>query len=245
MKLFVKPRKAATVALLRDSSTCSGFEVLLMKRHLNDRFLPGYHVFPGGAVDERDVPRNIDYDAHINGMKFSTTEDKINYLTHVICVIRETFEESGILLAEAGNGYIAMNKPEIHDRFSSYRKMVFKGELEMTDMMSREKLEPAFRNIHYLTRWITPPFSPIRYDTRFFIAISPRENEQKTCHDGDELITSEWLNPGKALEMYKRGSLKLVAPTVNTLEFLAGFGTSGEIVNHLVSEKVSSPARSF
>lgn len=243
MKLFVKPRKAATVALLRDSSTDDKIEVLLMKRHPDDRFLPGYHVFPGGAVDERDTLLNMNYEEHLNGMKFISGKDKLNYFTHLMCSIRETFEEAGILLAESNGAYVSTDEYAVHERFTSYRKEVFRGELEMTDLLSREKLEPSFRNIHYLTRWVTPPYSPIRYDTRFFVALAP--DAQKTCHDGDELVTSEWLNPGKALEIYKKGGMKLVAPTVSTLKFLAGFRSSTEVVDHLISEKVISPARSF
>jgi 8-oxo-dGTP pyrophosphatase MutT (NUDIX family) len=243
MKLFVKPRRAATVALIRNSIKETGIEVLLMKRHMNDRFLPGYHVFPGGGVDESDTPQKPVSDEHLNGMKFFSDEDKMNYFTHVICAIRETFEESGILLADAGDGYFSMNNPETHDRFDSYRKMIFKGELDMIELIKRENLVPSFKNIHYLTRWITPPYSPIRYDTRFFVALSP--DEQNTCHDGDELVTAEWLNPVRALSMYKKGEMKLVTPTVSTLEFLSGFETAVEVIDHLVAEKVSSPARSF
>lgn len=243
MKLFTKPRKAATVALIRNSSADKGIEVLLMKRHLRDRFLPGYHVFPGGGVDERDTPQYAIPDEHLNGMKFPSSEDKVNYFTHVICGIRETFEESGILLAETGDGYINMDDPAIHERFASYRKKIFKGELDMTEMMEQEKVAPSYKNIHYLTRWITPPYSPIRYDTRFFVALAPEA--QTTCHDGDELVTAEWLGPVKALDLYKKGGMKLVTPTVSTLEFLSGFRAAGDIVDHLVSEKVISPARSF
>lgn len=243
MKLFVKPRKAATVALIRNTVNETGIEVLLMKRHTNDRFLPGYHVFPGGGVDERDTPQNNVPDEYLNGMKFHSDEDRVNYFTHLICAIRETFEEAGILLADTGNSYFSMNDPETHERFDSYRRMIFKGELDMIELINRENLVPSYRNIHYLTRWITPPYSPIRYDTRFFVALAP--DAQNTCHDGDELITAEWLTPAKTLLMYKKGEMKLVTPTVSTLEFLSGFETPVKVIDHLVAEKVSSPARSF
>ena len=53
--MFGKPRKAATVAVLKNNpSKTDGFEVLLLKRHKQDRFLPSYYVFPGGAIDEQD-----------------------------------------------------------------------------------------------------------------------------------------------------------------------------------------------
>jgi len=243
MKLFVKPRKAATVALIRDSSDKAEIEVLLMKRHLRDRFLPGYHVFPGGAVDDRDTPREILPDEFLNGMKFQSIEDRMNYFTHVICAIRETFEEAGILLADSGDGYFSMDAPGTHERFDSYRKMIFSGELDMLELIRRENMIPSYRSIHYLTRWITPPYSPIRYDTRFFIAVAP--DAQKICHDGDELITAEWLKPVKALELHRKGIMKLVTPTVSTLEFLSDFKSANEVVAQLIEEKVSSPARSF
>lgn len=243
MKIFVTPRKAATVALIRDTIDSNKIEVLLMKRHLNDRFLPGYHVFPGGAVDERDVPEGVNFDEYLNGMTLEFVEDKINYITHAMCAIRETFEEAGILLAEDRGKYFSMEDPAVHENFSAYRKQIFNGELEMTDLFKREKLEPSFRSIYYLTRWITPVFFPIRYDTRFFVAIAP--GEQKTCHDGDELITSEWITPAKALTMYKSGSMKIVTPTISTLEFLEKFSTTEDVINHIISERVSSPARSF
>lgn len=243
MKLFVKPRPAATVALIKDSLNNNGIEVLLMKRHARDRFLPGYHVFPGGAVDKQDIPRDTIPDECLNGITLSSSEDKMNYFTHVICAIRETFEEAGILLAGSANSYFSINDSASHIRFNSYRKMVFNGELDMMEMIRKENLAPAYRNIHYLTRWITPPYSPIRYDTRFFIAAAP--DAQKTSHDGDELITAEWLNPEKALLMYKKGDMKLVTPTVSTLEYLSKFKTAGEVIDHLVSDNVSSPARSF
>ena len=243
MKLFVKPRKASTIALIRDSIQNKGIEVLLMKRHLNDKFLPGYHVFPGGAVDDRDIPQDAIPDEFLNGLKFASSEEIMNYFTHVICAIRETFEEAGILLAESGNGYFSINDPSVYGRFDSYRKMIFNGELDIMELMQHENLVPAYRSIHYLTRWITPPYSPIRYDTRFFIAAAP--DAQETCHDGDELITSEWLEPGQALVMYRKGNLKLVTPTVSTLQFLSDFQSTTGVIDHMLAGKVSSPARSF
>ncbi len=243
MTIFSKPRKAATVALIRDSSSLNDIEVLLMKRHPDDRFLPGYHVFPGGAVDENDVPQCRNFDQYIDGLNLDFIEDKINYITHVMCAIRETFEESGILLADSHGTYFSMDAPDVHERFSLYRKKVFKGEISMSQMLLQENLEPSFKSLHYITRWVTPVYSPIRYDTRFFVAISPAE--QKTCHDGDELISSEWMTPGDALGKYRKGRMKFVTPTINTLEFLAKFKSTGDAVNYFSDESVSSPARSF
>jgi 8-oxo-dGTP pyrophosphatase MutT (NUDIX family) len=140
MKLFVKPRKASTIALIRDSIQNKGIEVLLMKRHLNDKFLPGYHVFPGGAVDDRDIPQDAIPDEFLNGLKFASSEEIMNYFTHVICAIRETFEEAGILLAESGSRDIFLYNVLLFTTcFDSYRKMIFNGELDIMELMQRGK----------------------------------------------------------------------------------------------------------
>lgn len=234
---------ASTVALVKNSESGDGIEILLMKRNMNDRFLPGYHVFPGGAVEDQDAHGGSFFKTHHQVDLLSSEEEQKKIITHMMCAIRETFEESGILLAESDGKYFDMNTHNSNEKFSEYRKLIFKGEIELPEMMKNEKLTPSFRNINYLTRWITPPFSPIRYDTRFFVALSP-EN-QMTSHDGNELVTSEWLNPQKALQLYKKGTMKLVSPTISTLEFLGKFRSAEEVESYFFENLVISPARSF
>jgi 8-oxo-dGTP pyrophosphatase MutT (NUDIX family) len=45
------PRQAASVILVRDGARGEGFELLLVQRSPAQRFMGGYWVFPGGAVD--------------------------------------------------------------------------------------------------------------------------------------------------------------------------------------------------
>ena len=105
--MFVTPKNAATVALIKNAG--NSIEVLLMKRHGNDRFLPNYHVFPGGAMDPQDHEYEITSSKKIRHIeKFDGDHKK--YYAFTMCAIRETFEESGILLALDENGkYPAIN----------------------------------------------------------------------------------------------------------------------------------------
>jgi 8-oxo-dGTP pyrophosphatase MutT (NUDIX family) len=48
------PRQAAAVILVRDSDSDPGFELLLVQRSPAQRFMGGYWVFPGGAVDAHE-----------------------------------------------------------------------------------------------------------------------------------------------------------------------------------------------
>lgn len=223
--MFVTPRKASTVSILRDIS--GKMEVLLMKRHLNDRFLPDYHVFPGGALDPQDYDFDFPENENITSLK-DFDGNKKKYYGHVICGIRETFEESGLLFAVDNNGsYPEISTDDSLNKFSLYRKFVFEKHISFGDFLMRENLSPAINHFYYLNRWITPPLFPIRYDTRFFVSVMP-EN-QKISHDGNELVDFEWLSPEDALQMYSDKIIKLVIPTIKTLEFLKKFKTSDEV----------------
>jgi len=52
MSAEIVPLPAATVTLVRDSAR--GPEVLMMQRNLKSGFVPGAHIFPGGALDQAD-----------------------------------------------------------------------------------------------------------------------------------------------------------------------------------------------
>ena len=225
----VKPKKASTVSVLRDNS--GRMEILLMRRHADDRFLPDYDVFPGGALDPQDYDYEFPESKRIRELiKFKN--DSKNYYAHILCGIRETFEESGILFAVNDRGeYPQINTPESVEKFTSYRRLVFEQKITFREMLINENLHPAVDNCYYIDRWITPIIFPIRYDARFFAAIAP--DNQQISHDGDELVDFRWLTPDDALREYKEGSVKLVMPTINTIRFLSGFISAVQVTGHL------------
>jgi len=82
-----EPRPAATVIAARDAG--DGVEVLVVKRSSESRFLPGYVVFPGGAVD----PGDADFAVRWFGDADEATR---------ACAIRELAEETGLALTSNG-----------------------------------------------------------------------------------------------------------------------------------------------
>lgn len=81
------PRPAATVIAARPGP--QGLEVLVLRRGSESRFLPGYVVFPGGAVDasDRELAR-----------RWFGTEDEASRA----CAVRELIEEAGLALTAEG-----------------------------------------------------------------------------------------------------------------------------------------------
>jgi len=200
-----------------------------MRRHEGDLFLPGYYVFPGGALDEQDYGFEVHEDDRSGELK-SFGDSPGSYYAHIMCGIRETFEEAGILFAldEKGN-YPCINTAESTAKYSTYRKQVYENRISFMDMLKKENLFPAALNFFYMDRWITPSVFPIRYDARFFAAIYPAC--QEISHDNNELIEYRWYSPPDALKHYREGGIRLVMPTVSTLEFLSRFYSSEDVIS--------------
>src|SRR5687768_6268232 len=147
----VVPVAAATLVLLRDAP--EGAELLLIKRHGKSKFAAGDHVFPGGKVETHDNPDDaaswcatLDVDAASRRLGLSAAET----LAHLVGVIRETFEEVGILLA-----YDASGQPARVDgpRFAEHRARGQQSNAAFWDMVRAEKLTLATERIVYFAHW--------------------------------------------------------------------------------------------
>src|SRR5260221_11757810 len=94
MAEIVAPRPASTILLLRDGNSRDEIEVFMMVRHYEIDFNSGALVFPGGSVDKGDKEIIANPALYSGGEGLGDAE-----LSFRIAAIRETFEESGILLA--------------------------------------------------------------------------------------------------------------------------------------------------
>jgi 8-oxo-dGTP pyrophosphatase MutT (NUDIX family) len=79
------------------------------------------------------------------------------------------------------------------------------------------------------SRWITPEPVPIRFDTRFYLALAPPHSPPRP--DGSETVDAGWFEPEAALESHRRGALDLVFPTIKNLEALTRFDTSQDAMD--------------
>jgi 8-oxo-dGTP pyrophosphatase MutT (NUDIX family) len=86
------------------------------------------------------------------------------------------------------------------------------------------------------SRWITPAQVKIRFDTWFFLALAPEDQEPQI--DGQEIVQWRWYGPSDALRASADGELLLVFPTIKHLEQLSAFPTAGELAEHAVGREV-------
>jgi 8-oxo-dGTP pyrophosphatase MutT (NUDIX family) len=80
------------------------------------------------------------------------------------------------------------------------------------------------------SHWITPEEVPVRFDTRFYLALAPPHSKPRP--DGYETVEAAWWGPAAALEAHRAGGLSLVFPTIKQLELLVDFASSEEAIEH-------------
>ena len=189
-KTPVTPVPAATLLLVRDGP--AGIEVLLTTRHDAAGFAAGAAVFPGGKLDANDGAR-----AKANG----AAGDPFR-----IAAIRETFEESGILLARRAPRGATLSGAELAEFVARQSSVADFGAF-----VDRAELLLATDLLVPFAHWITPVDQPKRYDTRFFLAPAPAG--QTAQHDGHEAVEVHWLTPEDAFDAARDRRIKLVMAT--------------------------------
>ena len=98
------------------------------------------------------------------------------------------------------------------------RHSVHDGSLALVDLCRRDDLVLDFSTTHYVDHWITPMGERRRFDTRFFLAEAPAD--QDPLHDDKETVDSLWVRPADALQMQREGELMMMPPTMSNLRFL-------------------------
>ena len=211
-------RLAATLLLVRDGA--HGPEVFMLKRPGGVDF-PDLHVFPGGKLDEHDFLPDL-----IDGIDDVAASRALGVaaggLRYWVAAIRECFEECGVLLANRDGALVHWRDALEVARFDAYRQNLIDGDLDLATLCQAEGLRLAGDRVAYFSHWLTPPQAPRRFDTRFFIAQMPRDQETLAHHW--ETAGEEWVRPTDALAAHAAGDWQLIAPTLITLQSIAGFG---------------------
>ncbi|MEM8498988.1 MAG: hypothetical protein AAF542_13255 [Pseudomonadota bacterium] len=179
---YVEPVDAATLILLR------GDEVLMGLRNRKHIFMPNVYVFPGGRCDADDAevdPVITLPPLQVERLSTSTSTERANVLG--LTAIRETFEETGLIVGHPG----------------SDEKSDLPGWQAFYDL----GFVPALDCLEYFARAITPEGSPRRFDARFFITDASRVHG--TLQGNGELLDLQWIKLEKTSE--------LELPTVTSL----------------------------
>jgi 8-oxo-dGTP pyrophosphatase MutT (NUDIX family) len=193
----LRPRDAATLILVDSSKGAA--RVLLGKRRMDMKFMPGKYVFPGGRVDRADRTMHAHDDLAAGevanllvDMKGGQSADRARALA--LAAVRETWEEAGLVIGAPVNGAAAPKDAS----WRSFHELGF---------------APSISPLTFFARAITPPGRPRRFDTRFFcVDAASIVHRAKPPHD--ELSDLVWM------ELVEARSLDLPPITRVVLEDL-------------------------
>jgi 8-oxo-dGTP pyrophosphatase MutT (NUDIX family) len=207
---MAEPRDAATVMLLRDGAV--GIEVWMMRRRPAMAFAPDAWVFPGGAVADahltaadlglRGLPDDL-----ASGLGVGTARA----VAILEAAVRELYEEADVLLART-DGVPWMPPPG-----SGYRRAIIDQQLTLPALLAESGAEAAIDALCAWDRWLTPEWSPRRYDTWFFACAAREWSAPQHVEDG-EATRSEWRVPAVVLAEHAAGEAVLLPPTLAMLE---------------------------
>lgn len=225
--MAVEPRLASAVMLLRDAPTGQSIEVFMVRRVIQSDFMPDVYVFPGGSVSKDDHAAEV-----VEGLcaPVASSAGDPEGRTRLgsgarAAAIRELFEEAGILLAYRDGQMLAIPDQDV-EHFRAYRDAFNQRKGSLVDMARAEHMTLATGLLQYFAHWITPEGMPKRFDTHFFLATAP--GEQQAAHDRLETSEGIWISPSEALARFERGEFPLVFATIYQLRELAEFGSVRE-----------------
>lgn len=219
-------RNASTVILARDGE--HGLEIYLLRRAASMSFAAGAFVYPGGSVDERDC--DLADGAWVGpppaqwARTLSSSEAVAREL--VCAAVRETFEESGVLLVGPDAERVVEDLSGAD--WEADRLALLDRSVSMAELLTRRGLVLRADLLFAWAHWITPDVETRRFDTRFFLAALP--DGQRTRHVGGEADQVAWVRPGEAVAASERGEMLLMPPTLTTLRELAGFASVANLL---------------
>ena len=172
----VTPRNAATMILVRSDGPEP--RILMGQRAGGHDFMPNKYVFPGGRMDPVDQIIQPVGKLNANCRELLLLKSETSPEGLALSAIRETFEETGLLIGENSNTDIEATN--VSDE--SWRTFL------------SQNVKPSLNNIQFIGRAITPPYRPKRFDARFFLAKSEQVLAQlKRPIDSHELLNLKWL----------------------------------------------------
>ncbi|XP_071756133.1 acyl-coenzyme A diphosphatase NUDT19 [Centroberyx gerrardi] len=251
------------------------YEALLLKRSGKSGFMPSAYVFPGGLVDSSDFSSewldifkafrnspnfglgNVKQPAETRPPIFATDRLKLGSpvpgeVAFRICALRETFEESGVLLVVSKTEESNLLKGiednracdpiqphvskvnELCDRseLTKWRALVNKNPSNFIRMCRELELLPNIWALHEWGNWLTPAGvygKERRYDTAFFICCL--QEIPHTLQDEKEIVHFKWSTPSEILHSYQARELWIAPPQFYELSRMCRFPLLDDLHN--------------
>ena len=208
------PKDAAAVILLRAGTDPANPLVFWVRRSERMAFLGGFHAFPGGQREGEDADVRVE-----------NCEDEERGAM-IACAARELFEELGVLVARGAETLTKGQRASLLDDLES-------GRMTFPALLDHYGLHLDARDFTFAGRWVTPPFSPRRFDTWFFLVECPAKQQPHVTGDA-ELESGEWRSAREAVSRWERSEVLTVPPVLHALRTLSG-GMTDDLISRFLS----------
>jgi 8-oxo-dGTP pyrophosphatase MutT (NUDIX family) len=228
----VEPKPAASVLLLRPapSGGAHPIEVYVIRRNKGMKFLGGYYAFPGGRVDAADGSAVSVQACH--GLGAGEAEaifpgDDRPAIAYWVTAVRELLEETGLLLACDSSGRpVDVASPAVASIVEALRKRLMAGE-PFAELLAGQGWRCDLRGLKYLSHFITPRKSPIRFSARFFLCPLPEGQAPRLFTE--ETSEGFWIGPAEAYRRFIANEMAMAEPAEYGLGYLAQFASLDEV----------------
>ncbi|XP_023267782.1 nucleoside diphosphate-linked moiety X motif 19 [Seriola lalandi dorsalis] len=247
------------------------YDVLLLKRSSKSGFMPNAYVFPGGMVDSSDFSsewldifksfrnspsfglRSVKQPAETRPPIFATDRLKLGSpipgeVAFRICALRETFEESGVLLVVSKLEEKSLLKsiedrcatdPALHykvnelgsSELTRWRALVNQNPSNFIRMCRELEVLPNIWALQEWGNWLTPAgrYGVTRFDTAFFMCCL--QGTPHTLHDEKEIVRFQWSTPSEVLQSYQAQELWIAPPQFYELSRMCRFPVLNDLHN--------------
>lgn len=233
-----KVRASGGVVLWRRTRESLGghLEVYWVERSRKLAFMGGFHAFPGGGRSRSDAElsvlgapagvENAPREAAMpEGVLDGVELERIDAPGIMACVVRELFEETGVLLARGADA-IDSSLVERARRASLEPGADFGKIWEELRRDAGCDLRLDAGELVYAGRWLTPPLGPVRFDNRFFLLEWSSERKRQPSVIDGELVAGEWVRPAEAIHRWETGKVVTAPPILHILKVMAEDGPS-------------------
>jgi 8-oxo-dGTP pyrophosphatase MutT (NUDIX family) len=195
------------------------------------KFLGGFYAFPGGKVDAADAARESLTRSH--GLAVAEAEAIFPggdrpALAYWITAVRELLEETGLLLAcDAEGRTVVPWHADVTAGIERCREALMAGEAPFAAVLAREGWCCDLRPLRYLSHFITPRSSPIRFSARFFLCPVPPGQEPRLFTE--ETSEGFWIPPGEGYRRFLAREMAMAEPAEYGLGYLAQFASLEDV----------------
>ena len=224
-------RRASSVVLIRDSP--NGVETYLGYRKGGSPL--GSVAFPGGSLEATD-----DEEIPWYGPSLSEWSKRLGILdqrlvrAHIVCAIRELFEETGVLLA--GTDELSVVENCVGEDWMQIREAVAGQDKSFVSVLTKRGLGLRTDLLRPLSHWISPNFALRRFDTRYFAAALPVRQEPSLLQGKGGWAA--WLVAAEVLATRNTTSLGDAAGAPDTVGLTLSMVTTPAV--EVILEKIAS-----